>query len=35
MERDKERSVNRVTWFWKWVVNNKVVSILTISLLIL
>lgn len=34
----KEDSVtvkNAATWFWKWILNNKVVSILLISLLVL
>ena len=33
-EKLKVKTIEKVTWFWKWVLNNKVVSILFISLLI-
>lgn len=33
-EKIKVKTIEKVTWFWKWVLNNKVVSILFISLLI-
>lgn len=33
-EKLKGKTRETVTWFWKWVLNNKVVSILLISLLI-
>lgn len=35
MEQEKGTMRNIATWFWKWFLNNKVVSILLISLLIL
>ena len=33
-EKLKVKTRETVTWFWKWVLNNKVVSILIVSLLI-
>lgn len=33
-EKLKVKTKETVTWFWKWVLNNKVVSILIVSLLI-
>lgn len=33
-EKLKGKTRETVTWFWKWILNNKVVSILIISLLI-
>lgn len=33
-EKIKGKTRETVTWFWKWILNNKVVSILIISLLI-
>ena len=33
-EKVKVKTRETVTWFWKWVLNNKVVSILIVSLLI-
>lgn len=33
-EKLKGKTRETVTWFWKWILNNKVVSILLISLLI-
>ncbi|MHA6259676.1 AI-2E family transporter [Sporosarcina sp. CAU 1771] len=35
MEQEKITVKNIATWFWKWFLNNKVVSILLISLLML
>ena len=34
-EKDKVNVKSAATWFWKWFVNNKVVTILLVSLLIL
>jgi len=35
MEQEKVNIKNIATWFWKWFINNKAVTILLISLLIL
>lgn len=35
MEQEKVNMKNIATWFWKWFLNNKVVTILLISLLLL
>lgn len=36
MKKDDSVTIkNAATWFWKWILNNKVVSILLISLLVL
>lgn len=34
-QKDGNKDENRASWFWKWFMNNKVVSILLVSLLIL
>ena len=34
-EKDKVSVKSAATWFWKWFLNNKVVTILLVSLLVL